>query len=116
MGTQISRMVALSCIGLLAGAMFEEYFVLARVLTHLRGADWANAHAAFGTFHPWTIIPLAIAGTVAICVAAALERPRFGIRWVLTWLVAAIGASVGVLTMAVMFPLRRPRMTTLCAV
>lgn len=105
MGTWGSRIVALCCIGLLSGAMLEEYFVLQRVLARLDGPAWAQAHAAFATFHPWSVVPLAVLGTIAIFVAAALERPRSSARSVLTWIVAATGAAVGVLTMAVMFPL-----------
>ena len=105
MRASITRLLALGCIGLLSGAMLEEYFVLRYVLAHLDGAQWGRAHAAFGTFHPWTIIPLAVIGTVALFVIAAREKPRASTRGRLNWAVAGIGALVGGPTVGVMFPL-----------
>jgi hypothetical protein len=103
--SMLIRAIAVGCIGILSGAMAEEYFVLRRVLANLDGAQWGAAHAAFGSFHPFTIIPLAIVGTLAVFATAALERPRRSTRAMLTWVVAAAAAAVGILTMAVMFPL-----------
>jgi hypothetical protein len=103
----MSRIVAVICIGLVSGAMAEEYFVLRLVLEGLEAGQWGQAQAAFGHFHPWTVIPLAIVGTIAVFTAAVLERPRNSSRAVLTWIVAGISATIGVLTIGVMFPLNQ---------
>lgn len=104
-GRQISRMVAVISIGLLSGAMFEEYFVLRHAFAGLDGQGWGKAQAAFGIFHPWTIIPLAIVGTLSVFVAAALERPRKSARALITWGAAGISLVIGALTVLVMLPL-----------
>lgn len=103
--TRLVRALSVTLIGLLAGAMLEEYFVISRVLAHLSGDQFARAHAQFGTFHPFTVIPLALVGGLATVLVPVLDRQQNSVAKVLSWLGVATAAVCAVVTMAVMFPM-----------
>ncbi|MDQ3033137.1 MAG: DUF1772 domain-containing protein [Myxococcota bacterium] len=96
----IVRGVNLFLVGLLAGAMFLEYFIVAVLLAELPAAQWVGLHARFALIHPFTIIPLAVLATVSLVVVFVVER---GADWV-TRGAAVFFVAIVVLTAGVMMP------------
>jgi hypothetical protein len=67
-------MGALLAIGLLSGAMVEEYFFLDVILRGFPAEQWLLAHARFGALHPYTVIPTAAVGMLLIFLTFVLDR------------------------------------------
>ena len=101
----IVRTYATYALGIVTGAMLEEYALLKVVLADLPANEWAQVHAKFGDLHPYTVVPLAGSGTLALFVAIALERDFRSRRAMWSGMAAVVGLAIGVLTMAIMFPM-----------
>jgi hypothetical protein len=99
------RAVATFLIGLLAGAMAEEYLLLRYVLEGLPGETWVALHASFADVHPYTVIPTAVLGTTALLATFFVERETRSPRAIATWVAVAVAMAVGLLTSLVMMPL-----------
>jgi hypothetical protein len=99
------RAVATFLIGLLAGAMIEEYLLLRFILADLPGDDWVTLHARFADVHPFTVIPAAVLGTTAILATFFVERDTRSPRAIATWVAVGVAMAIGLLTSLVMMPL-----------
>lgn len=99
------RVVNLFVLGILAGAMFEEYFFFSVILAELPPDTWAGLHARFGIVHPFTVIPLAALTTITLGVVAVRERrapPPLARR---TWAGVIAAVLILLLTAVVMMPM-----------
>ena len=101
----IVRTYATYALGIVTGAMVEEYALFKFILMGLPAEHWAHVHSKFGALHPYTIIPLASTGTLALFVTIALEREFRSRRAMWSSMAAALGVAIGLLTIAVMFPM-----------
>jgi hypothetical protein len=99
------RGAATLLIGLLAGAMAEEYLLLRVVLRELPGDAWVGVHARFADVHPYTVIPTAVLGSAAIIASLVVERDARSRRALATWGAVAVALAVFALTSLVMMPL-----------
>jgi hypothetical protein len=104
-GRAAVRAVATFLIGLLAGAMAEEYLLLRYVLEGLPGETWVALHARFADVHPYTVIPTAVLGMTALLATFFVESDTRSPRAIATWVAVGVAVGVGLLTSLVMMPL-----------
>jgi uncharacterized membrane protein len=103
--SRIVRIVAILLIGLLSGAMIEEYFFLRVILRDFPADLWLLAHARFGELHPYTVIPTALLGMLFIGLTFIIDRDVRSPRAAATWVAGIIGLVIGGITALVMMPL-----------
>jgi hypothetical protein len=101
----ILRAASTVLLGLIAGMMQEEYFFLKVVLRDVSPEVWAHVQSNFRLLHPYTVVPMAVAGVMAVLLTLVFERASSKLRRWLTWLAVAMGLSIGVLTAVVMMPI-----------
>jgi hypothetical protein len=99
------RASATLLIGILAGAMAEEYLLLRVVLSDLPGEAWVGVHAKLADVHPYTVVPAAVLGSVFVMLTPFVERDTRSRRALATWVAVSIAVSIGMLTSLVMMPL-----------
>lgn len=99
------RIFNLFLVGLLAGAMMEEYFIVKIAMAELSKEQWGIVHARFGRFHPFTIIPIAALSTLSIIFILMLERKINSPGKRVTWIAAGLFAIIIILTGSFMMPL-----------
>jgi uncharacterized membrane protein len=99
------RIINLLLVGILAGAMFEEYFFLKVILAELPKEQWTRLHARFGILHPYTIIPIATLSTLSLVFILIMERKINSGGKHLTWWAALLFLAIILITAVIMMPL-----------
>lgn len=99
------RIFNLLLVGILAGAMFEEYFFLKIIMAELPKEQWTSIHAGFGVFHPYTIIPIAALSTLSLIFILILEKKINSPGKQFTWWASYIFLAIILLTSIIMMPL-----------
>ncbi len=99
------RIINLLLVGILAGAMFEEYFFLKVIMGELPKEQWASIHAGFGEFHPYTIIPIAALSILSLIFILILEKKINSPGKQFTWWASYFFLAIILLTSIIMMPL-----------
>ncbi len=99
------RIFNLVLVGLLAGTMLEEYFIVKVVFPDLSPLQWAELHAKFGTFHLPVIIPVAVLATISLIIILIKEIHLKTSSVKLTWLAAPLFLIIIIITAVFMMPL-----------
>ncbi|MBA3899046.1 MAG: DUF1772 domain-containing protein [Bacteroidetes bacterium] len=105
MKTTFTRIFNLILVGLLAGSMMEEYFVVKVNFSLLPSEQWGALHAMFPRFHLPLIIPIAILATISLIILLYFERKNKGLAKTLTWISVPLFAGIIIITGAFLMPL-----------
>jgi hypothetical protein len=103
--SRVVRVGAILLIGLLSGAMVEEYIFHHVIVRDFAAEQWLQAHARFADVHPFTVIPAAIVGVLLIFLTFVVDRDIRSPRALATWGAAIIGVVIAALTAGVMMPM-----------
>ncbi|CAN5862556.1 MAG: DUF1772 domain-containing protein [Gemmatimonadetes bacterium] len=105
LASRVVRMLAILLIGLVSGALIEEYFFLDVILRGFPAEQWLLAHSRFAMLHPYSLIPAAVLGLLLIFLTFAVDRDIRSPRAIATWGAAAAGVVIGGITALIMMPM-----------
>ncbi|MBA3901558.1 MAG: DUF1772 domain-containing protein [Bacteroidetes bacterium] len=101
----IFRILNLVLVGVLAGTMLEEYFIVKIVFSSLATPQWGELHAKFGVFHLPVIIPIAALATVSLVILLISERKLKTLSLKFTWIAVPFFLAIIIITAVFMMPL-----------